>query len=144
TYSIRYWSVNRWIYRLFIATWYCKSFWCYVGTGQVHPKIAQDARVVVMEKTDIRNCLGKIEPVDFISIDVSFISVLKIMHVVERLIKPSGKVIILIKPQFETVQKSLGRGGIVKNNVLRKQIMLDVVASIEHSGFTLQGCVESI
>jgi len=56
-----------------------KIFGVDVGTGQVHAKIAADSRVVVMEKTDIRDCLGKIEPVDFITIDVSFISVVKIL-----------------------------------------------------------------
>ncbi|MDP3788002.1 MAG: TlyA family RNA methyltransferase [Candidatus Chromulinivorax sp.] len=115
-----------------------------VGTAQVHPKISADDRVVVMEQTDIRNCLGVIEPVDFVCIDVSFISVTKIIDVVVRLLKPTGKVVILIKPQFETVKKSLARGGIVKNSVLRKQIMQDVTTAIEHAGLSLQGCVESI
>jgi len=121
-----------------------KVFGVDVGTGQVHAKIAADSRVVVMEKTDIRNCLGKIEPVDFIAIDVSFISVVKIIDVVAQLLKPQGKLVILIKPQFETVQKSLARGGIVKNAVLRKQIMQDVVDGIEHAGFKLQDSVESL
>lgn len=121
-----------------------KVFGVDVGTGQVHAKIAADSRVVVMEKTDIRDCLGKIEPVDFIAIDVSFISVVKIIDVVAQLLKPQGKVVVLIKPQFETVKKSLARGGIVKNNVLRKQISQDVIAGIEHAGFKLIGCVESI
>ena len=97
-----------------------------------------------MEKTDIRNCLGTITPVDFVCVDVSFISVTKIIDVVVRLLKPDGKVVILIKPQFETIKKSLARGGIVKNAVLRKQIMHDVTAAIEHVGLSLQGCVESI
>ena len=121
-----------------------KVFGVDVGTAQVHPKIAEDSRVVVMEKTDIRNCLGTIAPVDFVCVDVSFISVTKIIDVVVRLLKPDGKVVILIKPQFETVKKSLARGGIVKNAVLRKQIMHDVTAAIEHVGLSLQGCVESI
>ena len=121
-----------------------KVFGVDVGTGQVHPKIAADSRVVVMEKTDIRDCLGKIEPVDFITIDVSFISVVKIIDVIFRLLKPQGKVVILIKPQFETVKKAIARGGIVKNNVARKEICQNVIAAIEHAGFKLQGCIESL
>lgn len=121
-----------------------KVFGVDVGTAQVHPKISADARVVVMEQTDIRNCLGVIAPVDFACVDVSFISVTKIIDVVVRLLKPNGKVVILIKPQFETVKKSLARGGIVKNAVLRKQIMHDVTTAIEHAGLVSQGCVESI
>ena len=115
-----------------------------VGTGQVHAKISGDDRVTVLEQTDIRNCLGKLDQVDFACVDVSFISVTKIIDVVVRLLKQEGKVVILIKPQFETVKKSLARGGIVKNAVLRKQIMQDVIAAIEHVGLSLQGCVESI
>ncbi len=121
-----------------------KVFGVDVGTAQVHPKVAADSRVVVMEQTDIRNCLGTITPVDFVCVDVSFISVTKIIDVVMRLLKPAGKVVILIKPQFETVKKSLARGGIVKNSVLRKQILQDVTTAVEHVGLSLQGCVESI
>ena len=121
-----------------------KVFGVDVGTGQVHAKIATDSRVVVMEKTDIRDCLGKVEPVDFITIDVSFISVVKIIDVIFRLLKPQGKVVILIKPQFETVKKAIARGGIVKNNVARKEICHNVITAIEHAGFTLQGCIESL
>ena len=115
-----------------------------VGTGQVHPKISSDQRVTVLEQTDIRNCLGKLGQFDIVCVDVSFISVTKIIDVVMRLVKTNGKIVILIKPQFETVKKSLARGGIVKNAVLRKQIMQDVIAAIEHVGLSLQGCVESI
>jgi len=121
-----------------------KVFGVDVGTGQVHKKVSEDSRVVVMEQTDIRDCLGKIEQVDFICIDVSFISVTKIIEVIVRLLKPDGKVVILIKPQFETEKKSLARGGIVKNTVLRKQIMKDVVASIEHAGLPLQKSIECL
>ena len=97
-----------------------------------------------MEQTDIRTCLGKLSPVDIACVDVSFISVTKIIDVVVRLVKQHGQVVILIKPQFETVKKSLARGGIVKNAVLRKQIMQDVIAAIEHVGLSLQGCVQSV
>jgi len=121
-----------------------KVFGVDVGTDQVHEKIAGDSRVVVMEKTDIRNCLGKIEPVDFISVDVSFISVTKFIDVLAQLLKPAGKMIILIKPQFETERKTIARGGIVKNNVARKEISKKVITAIEHSGFKLLGCVESM
>lgn len=121
-----------------------KVFGVDVGTGQVHAKIAADSRVVVMEKTDIRNCLGKIAPVDFISVDVSFISVIKFIDILAQLLKPAGKMVVLIKPQFETERKSIARGGIVKNNVVRKEISQSVIAAIQHAGFKLIGCVESM
>ena len=78
-----------------------------VGTAQVHPKVLQDTRVTVLEQTDIRDCLGKVVPVDFVCVDVSFISVTKIINVVVRLLKSYGKIIILIKPQFETEKNCL-------------------------------------
>jgi len=121
-----------------------KVFGVDVGTGQVHPKISADERVVVMEKTDIRNCIGKIDPVDIIVVDVSFISVTKIMYVFEKLIKPTGKILLLIKPQFEATKHDLSRGGLIKNALLRKRIVQDVISKIQHSEFVLQGFVESL
>ena len=114
-----------------------------VGTAQVHAKVSQDPRVKVLEQTDIRDCLGRISPVDFVCVDVSFISVTKIIDVVVRLVKPGGKVVILIKPQFETEKKMLARGGILKNDALRDQVMRHVIAAIEQVGLELQECVES-
>lgn len=114
-----------------------------VGTGQVHEKISSSTQVTVIEQTDIRDCLGRIEPVDIICIDVSFISVTKIIDVIVRLVKINGHVVILIKPQFETEKKLLARGGIVKNIVLRKQIMEQVIHAIQSVGLELQDCVES-
>lgn len=114
-----------------------------VGTGQVHPKIAQDQRVVVMEQTDIRTCLGKIDPVDMIVVDVSFISVTKFIHILELLLKPSGQLMVLIKPQFEGTTKDIARGGIVKDAVVRKKLVQNVVQAIEHVGFVSLGCIES-
>ena len=114
-----------------------------VGTDQVHQKIKHDARVTVMEQTDIRDCLGRLDQFDFICVDVSFISVTKIIDVVVRLLKPAGQLVILIKPQFETVQKLLARGGIVKDAVLRESIMKEVLEKIEHVGLSLQASVAS-
>jgi len=120
-----------------------KVFGVDVGTGQVHPKIAQDSRVVVMEQTDIRTCINKVPQVDMIVVDVSFISVTKFADILRQLIKPQGKLIILIKPQFEGSPADLARGGIVKNDVTRIRIVQDVVDSLLKFGFELQGCIES-
>ncbi len=114
-----------------------------VGTDQVHQEIAQNARVVVMEKTDIRNCIGKIPVVDLVVVDVSFISVLKIMSAVSSFLSAGGKLIILIKPQFETEQKMIARGGIVKDTQLRDAIKDRVVEQIAMQGFAVQGVVAS-
>ncbi|MBP6869818.1 TlyA family RNA methyltransferase [Candidatus Babeliales bacterium] len=120
-----------------------KVFGVDVGTGQVHPKIAQDSRVVVMEKTDVRNCVGKVPVVDMIVVDVSFISVTKFVDVLRQLLQPGGKLVVLIKPQFEGNPDDLARGGIVKNVATRQRIVQDVVTSLESYKFELQSCEES-
>lgn len=115
-----------------------------VGTKQVHPKIAQDSRVTVLEQTDIRDCIGKVPQVDMIVVDVSFISVTKFADVLRQLLKPTGKLIVLIKPQFEGNPDDLARGGIVKNIATRQRIIQDVIAKLLLHKFELQGCVESL
>ena len=87
-----------------------------VGYGQLAWKLRTDDRVVNMERTNIRNVtvsdIG--QPVDFISIDVSFISLLKIMPAVVPLLAPGGVMVSLIKPQFEAGREHVGKGGIVR------------------------------
>lgn len=115
-----------------------------VGTKQVHPKIAQDSRVTVLEQTDIRDCIGKVPQVDMIVVDVSFISVTKFADVLRQLLKPTGKLIVLIKPQFEGNPDDLARGGIVKNIANRQRIIQDVITKLLLHKFELEGCVESL
>ncbi|MGB1360636.1 MAG: TlyA family RNA methyltransferase [Alphaproteobacteria bacterium] len=87
-----------------------------VGHSQLHKKLADDDRVVSLEKTDARDLNeGFIPPLDVVVCDVSFVSVLKIIENPINLLKPSGQFIILIKPQFEVGKANIGKGGIVKN-----------------------------
>ena len=113
-----------------------------VGTGQVHPTIAANEKVVVMEQTDIRDCVGKVPPVDIIVVDVSFISVTKFTAILAKLLKPAGALIILIKPQFEGEPADLARGGIVKNDATRNRIVQHVLDTLQHHGFVLQNSIE--
>ena len=89
-----------------------KVFAVDVGYGQLAWKLRTDDRVVNMERTNIRNVtvsdIG--QPVDFISIDVSFISLLKIMSAVVPLLAPGGVMVSLIKPQFEAGREHVGKG----------------------------------
>lgn len=114
-----------------------------VGTKQVHSKIAQDSRVTVLEQTDIRDCISKVAQVDMIVVDVSFISVTKFADVLRQLLKPKGKLIVLIKPQFEGSPDDLARGGIVKNIATRERIVQDVIASLLSYKFELQASTQS-
>lgn len=114
-----------------------------VGTNQLHESLQGHDRLTVCEQTDIRMCLGKFPLVDMVTLDLSFISILKVIDVVERLLKPAGLLLVLIKPQFETEKTSLNRKGIVKTDFLRKKIVNQVLAGMKNSDFVLQGIIES-
>src|SRR5579862_9554461 len=72
-----------------------------VGYGQVHEKVADNPRVKVIERTNLRNLTMLPEKIDIATLDLSFISLLKVMPAVKNLLKPEGRIIALIKPQFE-------------------------------------------
>lgn len=99
-----------------------------VGYGQLDWKIRNDPRVVVMERTNIRNVteddIGEI--VDFISIDVSFISLRLVLPVAKKLIYENGYIMALIKPQFEAGREKVGKKGLVRD----KKVHLEVIKGI--------------
>ncbi len=114
-----------------------------VGYGQVHEKIRQDARVHVMEKVNLRHLESLPELVDLVTLDLSFISVLKVMEAVVRLLKPQGKLIILIKPQFEAGKHQVGPGGIITDPAIHQQVITEVTTGVEAAGFKFQKIVPS-
>lgn len=99
-----------------------------VGYGQLDWSLRQDPRVVVMERTNIRNITrDDIEDeLDFVSIDVSFISLKLVLAVAKSLMKDKGELIALIKPQFEAGRQKVGKNGIVRE----KETHLEVIKSI--------------
>lgn len=114
-----------------------------VGYGQVHEKISRDARVIILERTNLRALKTLPELVDMVTLDLSFISVLKVMEVVCRLLKPHGKLLVLIKPQFEAGKDQVGKGGIIKDPLIHQQVIDTVTQSIKNYGFILHGIIES-
>ncbi len=114
-----------------------------VGYGQVHEKIRNDARVVVLERTNLRHLREVGEKVDLITLDLSFISVLLVMDAVKALLKEDGLLIVLIKPQFEAEKHEVGRGGIIKDAVVHKRVVEKVVKGIELHGFKSEGVIDS-
>jgi 23S rRNA (cytidine1920-2'-O)/16S rRNA (cytidine1409-2'-O)-methyltransferase len=120
-----------------------KVFGIDVGYGQVHEKIRQDPRVQVQERTNLRHLKDIGEKVDLITLDLSFISVLKVMEAVVSLLKPNGSLIVLIKPQFEAEKHQVGKGGIIKDPVIHEQVIKNVIRGIETYGFTSIGVTES-
>jgi len=90
-----------------------------VGTGQFDSKLKTDARVILMEKTDIRDVKNLPEKAELAVVDVSFISLELILPAVKKLLKEGGKIIALVKPQFETPKIAKNKNGVVKSDDLR-------------------------
>ena len=109
-----------------------------VGKGQLHWKLRKDDRVVVMEKTNARyideRTLG--EKVDFVTCDVSFISVLKIAHSIYNILEDDGNFLILIKPQFEAPRDKVKRG-VVKDKKTHKEVLLYLIDGLSNMGLAV-------
>ena len=107
----------------------CKVFSVDVGYGQFAWKLRTDERVVCMERTNIRyvtpDDIGEL--LDFASIDVSFISLKKIMPATLNLLKESGEVVALIKPQFEAGREKGGKKGVVREKETHKEVVYGIV-----------------
>lgn len=102
-----------------------KVFAIDVGYGQLDWKIRSDERVVVMERTNIRYVtpeqLG--EPLDLSVIDVSFISLKIVLPTIKTLLKPTGQVLCLIKPQFEAGKEKVGKKGVVRDPAIHREVL---------------------
>lgn len=114
-----------------------------VGYGQVHEKIRNDPRVVLMEKTNLRYLESLPEKVDLVTLDLSFISILKVLDAVKKVLKPSAHLITLIKPQFEAERHEVGKGGIIKDPDVHKRVTEHVVKEICSKGFKNLGLTQS-
>lgn len=114
-----------------------------VGKGLLHWKLRNDARVVVIEKTNARYLKTLPERVHLVTIDVSFISLRKLLPVIVRWLKPGGDVIALIKPQFEAGPARVGRGGVVRDPTVHRDVTHRILDfSVEHS-LAPQGLIQS-
>ena len=118
-----------------------KVFAIDVGYGQLDWKIRSDPRVVVMEKTNIRYVtpeqLG--EPLDLSVVDVSFISLKIVLPAIQKLLKPTGQVLCLIKPQFEAGRDKVGKKGVVREKSTHKEVLDDFVSLADSLGFKILG-----
>lgn len=120
-----------------------KVFGVDVGIAQAHEKIRQDSRVVVMEQTNLRYLDHLPEKVDLVTLDLSFISVLKVMDAVSLQLKPKAKLIVLIKPQFEAEKHQVGKGGIIKDPLIHQEVIKKITEGVESFGYSCQGVIES-
>ena len=115
------------------------------GTNQIVWKLREDDRVEVREQTNARELApGAFDTrFDLIVMDVSFISVTKIIPVLPPLLNESGKVIILIKPQFEVGKGEVGKGGIVREPEKHQRVIEEVNVSASEHGLVVRGLIDS-
>ena len=117
-----------------------KVFAIDVGYGQLAWKIRNDPRVVVMERTNIRYVtpedLG--EMLDLSVIDVSFISLGLVLPVVKTLLKPTGQVLCLIKPQFEAGKEKDGKKGVVRDPAVHEEVLQNFISLAKSLDFTIR------
>ncbi len=114
-----------------------------VGYNQVHEKVSTNPRVKLLEKTNLRLLPSLPEMIDLATLDLSFISLLKIIERVDTFIKPDGHIIALIKPQFEADRKDIGRGGLVSNPAVHEAVIAKIKDGFERCGFEMQGIIDS-
>lgn len=100
-----------------------------VGHGQLAWKLRNDSRVICMEKTNIRYVTPEQipEPIDFASIDVSFISLTKVLGPVKALLRDGGRIVCLIKPQFEAGREKVGKKGVVRDPKVHEEVIRKVI-----------------
>ncbi len=114
-----------------------------VGYGQLHPKLREDPRVTVLERTNARELTELPFRPDLLVADVSFISVRIALPPVLRLLAPGWDAVVLVKPQFEAGKDEVGRGGVVRDAELHRRVLREVVEAALGWGGTTVGVVDS-
>lgn len=112
-----------------------------VGYGQLAWKLRCDERVVNLERTNFRYITAEQlpQPLQFASVDVSFISLSVILPVLSRFMQPNGHVVCLIKPQFEAGREKVGKKGVVRDKAVHIEVIEKIVALMPQNGFTVLG-----
>lgn len=110
-----------------------------VGYGQFAWKLRQDERVVCMEKTNIRYVTPEdiADALDFASVDVSFISLTKVLGPAYALLKDHGQMVCLIKPQFEAGREKVGKKGVVRDKAVHEEVIVKIIDFALENGFSV-------
>jgi 23S rRNA (cytidine1920-2'-O)/16S rRNA (cytidine1409-2'-O)-methyltransferase len=106
-----------------------------VGHGQLLPRLASDPRVEVMDRTNLRNLTSVPDPVDLATLDLSFISLRLVLPTVRHLLASQGRVIALVKPQFEAGRDDVPRGGVIRDTAVHRRVLIQLAADAGHAGF---------
>lgn len=111
-----------------------------VGTNQLAWKLRTDERVVSMEKTNIRYVTPQDigQPVDFVSVDVAFISLSKVLEPVYELMADGAEIVCLIKPQFEAGRDKVGKKGVVRDRDVHREVIAQVATMARETGFLIK------
>ncbi len=111
-----------------------------VGTNQLDYRLRTDQRVTVMEKTNIRDIdPGAFERMDFVTADVSFIGLKFIFPKASALLREGGRMVALVKPQFEAGREKVGKGGIVRDRSVHEEVLANTLKLAENFGLRPQG-----
>jgi 23S rRNA (cytidine1920-2'-O)/16S rRNA (cytidine1409-2'-O)-methyltransferase len=114
-----------------------------VGRGQLIDRLRRDERVVSMERTNLRELATLPEPIDLATLDLSFISLGLVLPAVRRLLRDDGRVVALVKPQFEAGRDAVPRGGVVRDPTVHRDVLLRFGADARSSGFGTAGLLRS-
>ena len=116
-----------------------KVFFVDVGYGELAWELRKDPRVICMERTNFRYVTDEHipEPLDFGAVDVAFISLKLILPPLKKLLKPHGKVVCLIKPQFEAGKDKVGKKGVVKDPEVHREVIENIIKIATELGFSV-------
>lgn len=116
-----------------------------VGYGQLAWRLRKDPRVVVLERRNIRYLKKEelAEEIDLATLDLSFISLTKVLKEISDLLTPRGEILALIKPQFEAGKEKVKRGGVVKDPGVHREVILKVIDKAKEEGLKTRGLIPS-
>jgi 23S rRNA (cytidine1920-2'-O)/16S rRNA (cytidine1409-2'-O)-methyltransferase len=114
-----------------------------VGYGQLATKLRADSRVIVIERTNVRHLESLPEHVDLVTIDVSFIGLKLVLPTARNLLKEGGRIVALVKPQFEAGRTDVGRGGVVRDPQTHRRVLQSLFQTAEALGLGIIGLTAS-
>jgi 23S rRNA (cytidine1920-2'-O)/16S rRNA (cytidine1409-2'-O)-methyltransferase len=114
-----------------------------VGYGELDYGLRRDERVVVMERTNARDLSPLPETCDLVVMDVSFIGAEKVIPAVRRSLRPGGRMVVLVKPQFQGRREEVGKGGVVRDSLTHASILGRLIAWSTEEGLRLRGLTTS-
>jgi 23S rRNA (cytidine1920-2'-O)/16S rRNA (cytidine1409-2'-O)-methyltransferase len=116
-----------------------------VGYGQMAWKLRKDPRVIIIERSNIRYLPHEAvpQPVDLVTIDVSFISLKTVVPATTKFMKPNASILALIKPQFEVGKGRVGKGGVVRDPLMHQEVIKNLSSFFIETGFIIEGVISS-